>query len=216
VFNPDQARAFYDRFGRMQDQQAFYEDRALNDMIAHADFPSAQAVFELGCGTGRLAEQLLSDQLPASASYLGVDVSSTMIELASARVMKFADRARVVLVNGSPTIAAADCEYDRFLSSFVLDLMPAENIKAVLMEARRVLQPAGQLALVGLCHGFNRGTRLVDGVWSWLARHRPGWVGGCRPIDLTEFVREPDWSIVYHQRLSSFLVPMEVLVALRV
>ncbi|MGE5292099.1 MAG: hypothetical protein ACM3ML_33930 [Micromonosporaceae bacterium] len=59
-----QAKRFYDRFGRAQDLQAFYEDRAMKDLLAHGSFPAAGSVFELGCGTGRLAGALLASHCP--------------------------------------------------------------------------------------------------------------------------------------------------------
>ena len=31
-----QAKRFYDRFGSKQDKQSFYEDKALDELIAHA------------------------------------------------------------------------------------------------------------------------------------------------------------------------------------
>jgi hypothetical protein len=48
-----QARHFYDWFGRAQDLQGFYEDRATGDLLARGRFDDARAVFEFGCGTGR-------------------------------------------------------------------------------------------------------------------------------------------------------------------
>ena len=56
----NEASRFYDKFGAKQDRQGFYEDAALDLMIELGKFPDAENVFELGCGTGRLAEQLLS------------------------------------------------------------------------------------------------------------------------------------------------------------
>jgi hypothetical protein len=58
-----QAQAFYDSFGS---KQAFYEDAALDDLIAHAAFEQSASVFELASGTGRLAQCLLSRHLPAT------------------------------------------------------------------------------------------------------------------------------------------------------
>lgn len=58
------AKAFYDRLGRRQDWQAFFEDRAVEDMIEHGCFGRARAVCEFGCGTGRLAQRLLREFLP--------------------------------------------------------------------------------------------------------------------------------------------------------
>jgi hypothetical protein len=68
-FTVDQARAFYDRFGRKQDWQSFYEDAATKRLIAHAEFGQAHRVFEFGCGTGRFAQHLLSEVIPAQCSY---------------------------------------------------------------------------------------------------------------------------------------------------
>ncbi len=64
----EQVRAFYDRFGAKQDSQAFYEDAATADLILNAELGAARAVFEFGCGTGRFAEKLLAEHLPADCS----------------------------------------------------------------------------------------------------------------------------------------------------
>ena len=58
VLTHEQAQAFYNRMGAKQDWQAFYEAKATRDLIAHASFETAQAVFEFGCGTGAFAEML--------------------------------------------------------------------------------------------------------------------------------------------------------------
>src|SRR5260370_38888685 len=47
VLTHGQARAFYDWMGAKQDWQAFYEERAAQDLVAHAVFENSQAGF--GC-----------------------------------------------------------------------------------------------------------------------------------------------------------------------
>ena len=64
------SRRFYDRFGRFQDTQRFYEDPAVHRLVELADFERSECVFELGCGTGRLAANLLSSTLPRSVEIL--------------------------------------------------------------------------------------------------------------------------------------------------
>ena len=59
VLTHAQAQAFYEWMRAKQDWQAFYEAKAMHDLIAHASFETAQAVFEFGCGTGAFAERLL-------------------------------------------------------------------------------------------------------------------------------------------------------------
>ena len=46
--SPEQAKRFYHRLGPRQDWQAFYENPAINELIAHATFDSAHSLFEFG------------------------------------------------------------------------------------------------------------------------------------------------------------------------
>jgi ubiquinone/menaquinone biosynthesis C-methylase UbiE len=95
VLTHEQAQAFYNRMGAKQDWQAFYETKATHDLITHASFEPAQAVFEFGCGTGAFAEPLLATQLEPSACYAAVDSSTTMIRLAQAGLARFGSRVQV-------------------------------------------------------------------------------------------------------------------------
>ena len=112
----NQARWVYDRIGRVQDWQAFYEDATINRLVAKVAFTADQTIFEFGCGTGRLAANLLA-ALPPSVNYLGVDISPVMINLATSRLAPWTERAKVVLVDGSLPLPADDGFADRVLST---------------------------------------------------------------------------------------------------
>jgi ubiquinone/menaquinone biosynthesis C-methylase UbiE len=208
-----QARAFYDRFGAKQDSQSFYEDAALDELIAHAAFGEATRVFELGCGTGRLALRLLANQLSPQASYLGLDLSRTMTALAAQRLAPYGERAQVLLADGALSFPLADHSVDRVLSTYVLDLLPEGDIRQAISEARRVLKPGGRLCLVSLTQGVSLGSRIVCALWSALFRLQPMLVGGCRPIRLALFLDQRLWSIGYRTVVVRFGVPSEVLIA---
>lgn len=208
----DEARAFYDRFGRKQDLQRIYEDPALEVLLRHADFESAGAVVELGCGTGRLAALLLEHHLPAEATYVGFDVSRTMVELAEDRVAPWADRAEIRQTDGSLSLPVADGAFDRFLSTYVLDLLGDRDIDAALGEARRVLAPGGRLCLASLTFGQTLPSRLVSRLWSRVHSLRPKLVGGCRPLDLAARVA-PGWDIVHHEVACKLGICTEVVIA---
>lgn len=208
-----QARAFYDRLGKIQDTQSFYEDRAVEALIDHADFEDACVVYELGCGTGRIAERLLRDHLPENAWYRGVDVSSTMVELARQRLAPFDDRAQVTLTEGELTIDAPETSIDRILSTYVLDLLPADDVRTFIDECNRVLTWDGRLCLAGLTEGSTRLSRAVTGVWKRVHRLRPEWVGGCRPLKVVDFLSPGEWDILHHETVVSFGIPSEVLIA---
>jgi ubiquinone/menaquinone biosynthesis C-methylase UbiE len=210
------ARALYDRIGRWQDTQRFYEDEATADLLAHAELRQAQSVFEFGTGTGRLAARLLRDFLPATARYFGIDISTTMVTLARDRLASWGDRARVEQSDGSPGIPAPDGIFDRVLSTYVLDLLSREDIAAVLTEARRVLAPKGLLCLVSATYGRTPSERLVMGLAGRLHALSPTLVGGCRAIDLASALDGESWRLMHHSVVSKWAIPSEVLVAARV
>lgn len=214
-FSPDDARRFYDRFGAKQDWQSFYENHAVKDMIAHAAFEHAHSVFEFGFGTGRLAELLLSRHLPQDASYTGIDISSTMGGLARERLKPWQDRVTLHVSDGSTRRVAADNSFDRFVSTYVLDLMSEDSIKYVLGEAHRILKSKGKLCLVSLTRGDSPVNRVVTGIWNSLYSWRPNLVGGCRPIELRGYLGPSEWRIEHHATDSSYGISSEIVIASR-
>ncbi|MGB8224189.1 MAG: class I SAM-dependent methyltransferase, partial [Polyangiales bacterium] len=212
VLSHDEARAFYDGFGRKQDLQRIYEDPAVDVLLRHADFETARAVVELGCGTGRLAARLLRERLPTDATYVGFDISQTMVELARSRVEPWAARANVQLTAGSPTLPVSDGACDRFLSTYVLDLLGEDELRGTLSEARRLLAPGGLLCLASLTFGETIRSRLATGVWTAIHTVSPRLVGGCRPLRLGAYTGS-DWRILHREVVCAFGICTEVLIA---
>lgn len=208
-----QAKSYYDRFGKKQDAQSFYEDAALDALIAHAAFERSAAVVELGCGTGRFAVRLLSQHLPPAATYLGIDLSQTMIDIATPRLAPYKERAQAVCSDGSLNFQLADHSVDRVVSTYVLDLLPEADIRQVIAEAQRVLVPGGKLCLASLTVGVTFTSRMVATLWSGVFRINAAWVGGCRPLQLAGYLDKNRWAIDYQNVVTQFGVPSEVLVA---
>jgi ubiquinone/menaquinone biosynthesis C-methylase UbiE len=211
-----EAQRFYDRFGARQDSQAFYERPALERLLPQLELGAARALVEFGCGTGRLAAELLSHRLSAECRYLGIDSSRTMVELARSRVAPFGARAELRHSDGSPRIAAPDCSFDRFVSSYVLDLLAEDEIRTLLTEAHRVLAPGALLGIVGLTHGETPGARAMSFVWERIHRLRPTLVGGCRPLEVSALLPERAWQVRQRSVLAPYGIPSEVIVAERV
>jgi ubiquinone/menaquinone biosynthesis C-methylase UbiE len=213
TLKPSEVQSFYDEFGRKQDTQSFYEDPALEDLIAHARFAEAEKVFEFGCGTGRLADRLLAEYLPASATYLACDLSRTMVSLAARRLAKYAKRARVFQSDGALHFPVPDNSVDRVISTYVLDLLSEADIGAFFREAHRVLGVGGTVCLASLTRGTTSLSRTVSAVWSSLFRLRASLVGGCRPIHLEQYINQDYWELEYRNVVIAFGVPSEVLIA---
>jgi len=215
ILSHQKARRAYDRIGALQDSQAFYEDRATEVLIRHAEFTSAQSVFELGCGTGRFAQRLFVEHLSPTARYRGVDLSPKMVRLAQQRLAPYAPRAEVVLTEGEPPVDEPAEAYDRFVSNYVFDLLSEDDIRATVREAHRMLRPAGLLCVTSLSTGVGRVSRAVAHVWGWIQALSPATVGGCRPLDALAFVSPSDWQVRHHAKVVAFTITSEVIVAQR-
>jgi ubiquinone/menaquinone biosynthesis C-methylase UbiE len=212
MLSHEEARAFYDRFGSKQDWQRFYEDPAVAGLSVHLPLGSASSVIEFGCGTGRLAERMLARHLPTEATYLGLDVSSTMVRLAERRLRRFGARAKVLLTTGEAKLELDTSTFDLFLSVYVLDLLAENDIRELIAEAYRVLKPGGLLGLVSLTHGFTFISKIIEKIWFSAYKVRPTLVGGCRPVTLEPFLRD-EWKLRHTERMITFGIPSAVLVA---
>lgn len=212
----EQTRRVYDRIGRIQDLQAVYEHRAINALLAHADFAHAHAVCEFGHGTGALAERLLRDELPSDGRYTGIDISPHMHELATRRLERYADRVELRLGNALLQLPYPDASFDRFLAAYVLDLLSPGDITRTLAEAHRLLVPGGLLCLASLTSGTTRPSRLLTRAWETLWSLKPALVGGCRPITITDHLDPTAWTLRHHQTITTLAITSDVVIAARV
>jgi len=212
VLSTSAAQAYYDRFGKKQDSQGFYEDPALDELIAHAGFQDARNVFEFGSGTGKFAARLLEEHTSPTVRYLGCDISPVMIGLAKRRLEEYVERAKVVLSDGAVQFPLPDHSVDRVVSSYVLDLLSEADVWRFFSEARRTLTADGKLCIASLTRGVNLPSRIVSFLWTAMFNLRPAMVGGCRPIDLESFVDLRQWRVVHRRVLTPYGVPSEVLI----
>lgn len=208
----EQARRFYDWFGSRQDLQRIYEDRSLDVLVEQGAFGRAHAVVELGCGTGRLAERLLRSNLPPDATYIGIDLSQTMVDLAREHLRPWLDRADIRLSDGSLRLPLPDRSCDRFVSTYVLDLLAEDDIRTAVLDARRVLVPGGLLCLASLTFGQTAWSRAMCRLWTRVHARHPMWVGGCRPLELSTFL-DDGWDIVHRQVVCTLGICNEIVIA---
>lgn len=213
ILSREDVQHFYDRFGAKQDQQGFYEDAALDALIQHGAFSDAQSVLEIGCGTGRLASRLLSDYLPPSAHYVGIDISATMVGLAEERLKSWAERAGVHLSSGNFDYSSYGGRFDRIVSTYVYDLLSYEEIDEVLEAAHSAVITGGFLCVAGLTKGTGLISAATSAAWTLVHSLKPSLVGGCRPIILSDFLPEHQWRIVHREVIVRATISSEVVVA---
>lgn len=209
----DEARRFYDRLGRWQDTQRFYEGPAVDALLALLDLGAAGSIVELGCGTGRVAAQMIGANTAATTRYLGVDISPRMVAIATDRLRPHAARAEARVAPDPLTIPVPDDSADRFVSTYVFDLLSGPRRDLMLAEAARVLAPAGIAGFVNLSFGQRGLARSVSRRWLSLWQRWPKAVGGCRPIDLVADLAGAGWTIAHRQKLKAWAITSEVVVA---
>lgn len=197
----ERLQAHYDALGAGQDDEAWYEDPAFDDLCANGRFEDARSVFEIGCGTGRFAERLLSDHLRPDAFYVGLDLSPVMVDLARTRLTRFGQRCRVEQGDAVAGLPVMDGGADRVIMTFVLDLFSAEETDLVLRNAARALAPDGILCAASLDRGRGPGQRLRALAWNLVRAVAPLKVGGCRPVTLPDTLGQ-DWAIAHYVRRS--------------
>ena len=117
--------------------------------------------------------------------------------------------------DGTPRAPVADGGCDRFVATYVFDLLSEDAIQAWLEEAYRVLRPGGLLCTAGLTDGRRLLSRAVMAAWRGVHAVRPQWVGGCRPLRLAAHLDGARWRMAHHAVLEPWGMPGEVLVAER-
>jgi len=208
-----QARAPYDKSGRWEDNLSFYGRPAIARLLEHGEFTTASEVVEFGCGAGGLAQLLLEEHLPVYARYSGFDLSETMVQLTRKRLIPFGARVSVTKTDGRPRVPLPPASCDRYVSTYVLDLLPSPEIAKLLSQAWTILRPGGLLCLASVTNGTTFLSRKVVKVWKKLHAKNPEWVGGCRPISVVPYLGPASWKILYSTTVVARGVPSEVLVA---
>ncbi len=112
----------------------------------------ARRLLDVGCGTGTLAGAAAARWPGVEVD--GVDASSGMIAIAERTIASApaSERARLRFHRApADALPFADGAFDVVLTSFVLQLVPSRH--RALREARRVLRPAGRVAVVTWMRG---------------------------------------------------------------
>jgi SAM-dependent methyltransferase len=203
------------------DVESGYGGPAVTALCDMAIFSHAKRVFEYGTGQGKLAALVLggcggddgdgnNDSRPVTQNvvdlqWFGVDQSPLMVDGFRKRcVERFGrDRCSVELLeNGDPAELMdryPQHTFDRFVSTYVLDLLSEEDMYKVIDLAEMILDPTnGKLLLAGITWGYRNGTIqtfAMTAVWEILYQVWRKKVGGCRPQTLEPYLKVRGWAI---------------------
>jgi ubiquinone/menaquinone biosynthesis C-methylase UbiE len=111
--------------------------------------PEAERALDLGCGDGRLSDELRASQLVLA------DVSAVALERARRRL----PQAEAALIEPDVPLPLADSSFDLVLCAETLEHV--RDVQLLLSEARRVLRPGGTLAVTTPAHGRLTGLAIL-------------------------------------------------------
>jgi demethylmenaquinone methyltransferase / 2-methoxy-6-polyprenyl-1,4-benzoquinol methylase len=202
----DAVQRFYDRLGSRMDWGDPFS-RAKLRALELLQLAPGERVLNVGAGTGR--DQLrLQRAAGAEGIAVGVDISPVMLRLAHAR-------GALVTRADAHQLPFHDESFDRLWCTYVLDLMPDDDLPSVLGEFRRVLNRGGRMALVSMTEGTTPASRIVVGTWKLLYRAAPKATGGCRPLALADLVAPAGLRVVAREIIVQYAFPSEVVAAVR-
>lgn len=147
-------------------------------------------VLDVGCGPGRDFRRFAA--ATPSGWTAGLDATPAMLSQARRRASALS-HARYALRRGDArALPYADDRFDALFSAYLVDLLPAGDLRQTFEEFRRVLRPYGRAVLVTMAFPKQSLGRL----WAAASRWAPPLLGGSRPVAVRGPLREAGFRIL--------------------
>lgn len=197
----DRLSGVYDIWGMLT------ESRARKRAIELADIKDGQSVLEVAVGTGLAFSEIV--QKNPHGRNVGIDLSKGMLAKARNRLRKQSSINYELRYGTAFNLRGDDESVDLLVNNYMFDLIPYEQMDAILVEFKRVLKKDGKLILVNMTRGEKCCSRIYDAIYTI----SPKTMGGCRGVQLTEKLQSHGFTVdvrEYHQQM---LFPSEVILA---
>jgi demethylmenaquinone methyltransferase/2-methoxy-6-polyprenyl-1,4-benzoquinol methylase len=172
-------RTFYDLlapvYGRVMPS---FLERVTIRVVQRLSAGGPASILDVGVGSGHI---LAAFAEKTSARIVGVDLSMSMIRQARRSARNGQTQALLVQAD-TVHLPFPEGSFEGVVASFVVDLLPADQIPAALRELSRVLAPGGRIVVASM-HVSNA---LVKQAWLLAYRALPEVVGHLRPVEFTD------------------------------
>ncbi len=167
-------------------------------------------VLEVAVGTGAALVEVLK-RVDRTNVVHGVDLSPRMLEKTKRAVARLGFTNVDLRQGDARSLPFDDNSFDVLFNSYMLDLIPLDDMPGVLNEFRRVLKKDGRLVLVNM----SKDQEII--LWERFYRATPAslvpWLyGGCRPVLMEDAVRAAGFRDVQREFIKN-TIPSEVVVA---
>ena len=165
-------------------------------------------MLEVAIGTGaQLIE--LARRTPAGKT-VGIELSDGMLAQARKKVAAAGIEQRVELLRADAlALPFKDQSFDLVVNSYMLDLLPRDDIPRALSEFGRVLRPGGRLVLSNMTIGERRRHRI----WDALYARGINLTANCRGVLAAPVLEELGFQNVRREYTSQLGFPTEIVSA---
>src|SRR5512133_2002939 len=193
---------FYEAWARLT------ETRPRRRMLELAALRDGETVLEVATGTGTQLVEL--GRKNPSGKTVGVEPSDGMLAQARKRLAAAGIEQRVELLRASALdLPFEDQSFDLVLNSYMLDLLPRDDIPRALTEFGRVLRPGGRIVLSNMTIGERRRHR----VWDALYARGINLTANCRGVLAAPVLEELGFEDVRREYTSQLGFPTEIVTA---
>ncbi len=189
-----------------------------NIALNMAEIKKGEKVLDIGFGTGWVLERIVPLVGEQNMTY-GLDYSEGMKKVALANLKKKNFDTSVELATANvKKMPYPDTSFDVIFVSFLLDLLPKEEISRALAEIKRVLKPDGRLIVVSMTKKGGGLYRAARWLYEWMYYKWPtilGYRTSCRPIYIENDVLRAGFKITEYRLTSivGFFFPIAVIKA---
>ena len=160
-----------------------------------------ERVLEVAVGPGLTFVEVLK-RVHRTNTVEGVDLSPKMLERTRRLAISTGFRHFRLQEADARRLPFDDATFDVLLNSYMLDLIPLDDLPVILAEFKRVLKPGGRLVLVNMSK--ERGE--VRTLWERLYERMPAQVvpylfGSCRPVLIEQLARSSGFDQVQREFL---------------
>ena len=205
-----QVRRIYDRIAPIYERRTTpFESRARARLLDIVASHGAERILEVAVGPGTAFAKIIG--VNSHGLTVGLDISRKMLAEATTKAHRSGHKPYLLLQADARHLPLPGDSFDLVTNSYMLDLLPVEDIRKVLSEFKRVLKPGGSLVLVNMTHS----RALLSRAWEWLYRRNPSLLWGCRAVLAAPFLEELGFANVQREVITQLTFPSEVLRASR-
>ena len=197
----DSISKIYDLWGGLT------ESRARIRALELAEIKNGLNILEVAVGTGLAFFEIVKRN--PDGTNIGIDISAGMLKKARKRLSRLSGANYELKKASAFHLEGEDEQFDVLINNYMFDLIPFDQMDAVLAEFKRVLKKGGKLVLVNMTIGEKFGS----GIYNFMYRVSPRLMGGCRGIRLSEKLKEHGFRLKLREYHQQCLFPSEVILA---